>query len=99
MYLNDFCQEYLVDSLDELEILLRKRFLEEVNFFILTFKDNSSTMYDTKGKNLHAEEVLMQEVENLEKVGTWPREACGIDEHNCLGQLEDKDIKVEKHNH
>ena len=60
---------------------------------------NSSTMYDTKGKNLHAEEVLMQEVENLEKVGTWPREACGIDEHNCLGQLEDKDIKVEKHNH
>ena len=60
---------------------------------------NSSTMYDTKGKNLHAEEVLMQEVENLEKVGIWPREACGIDEHNCLGQLEDKDIKVEKHNH
>ena len=60
---------------------------------------NSSIMYDTKGKNLHAEEVLMQEVENLEKVGTWPREACGIDEHNCLGQLEDKDIKVEKHNH
>ena len=33
------------------------------------------------------------------KVGTWPREACGIDEHNCLGQLEDKDMKVEKHNH
>ena len=56
-------------------------------------------MYDTKGKNLHAEEALMQEVENLEKVGTWPREACGIDGHNCLGQLEDKDIKVEKHNH
>jgi len=37
MYLNDFSQEYLVDSFDELEILLRKRFLEEVNFFILTF--------------------------------------------------------------
>ena len=34
---------------------------------------NSSTMYDTKGKNLHAEEVLMQEVENLEKVGIWPK--------------------------
>ena len=40
MYLNDFSQEYLVDSFDELEILLRKRFLEEVNFFILTFKKN-----------------------------------------------------------
>lgn len=40
MYLNDFSQEYLVDSLDELEVLLRKRFLEEVNFFILTFKEN-----------------------------------------------------------
>ena len=40
MYLDDFSQEYLVDSLDELEILLRKRFLEEVNFFILTFKEN-----------------------------------------------------------
>ena len=40
MYLNDFSQEYLVDSLDELEILLKKRFLEEVNFFILTFKEN-----------------------------------------------------------
>ncbi len=40
MYLNDFSQEYLVDSLEELEILLRKRFLEEVNFFILTFKEN-----------------------------------------------------------
>ena len=39
MYLNDFSQEYLVDSFDELEILLRKRFLEEVNFFILTFKE------------------------------------------------------------
>lgn len=40
MYLNDFSQEYLVDSLDELEILLKKRFLEGVNFFILTFKEN-----------------------------------------------------------
>lgn len=40
MYLDDFIQEYLVDSLEELEILLRKRFLEEVNFFILTFKEN-----------------------------------------------------------
>ena len=40
MYLNDFSQEYLVDSLEELEVLLRKRFLEEVNFFILTFKEN-----------------------------------------------------------
>ena len=40
MYLDDFSQEYLVDSLDELEVLLRKRFLEEVNFFILTFKEN-----------------------------------------------------------
>ena len=40
MYLNDFSEEYLVDSLDELEILLKKRFLEEVNFFILTFKEN-----------------------------------------------------------
>ena len=40
MYLDDFSQEYLVDSLEELEILLRKRFLEEVNFFILTFKKN-----------------------------------------------------------
>ena len=40
MYLDDFSQEYLVDSLEELEILLRKRFLEEVNFFILTFKEN-----------------------------------------------------------
>jgi len=40
MYLDDFSQEYLVDSLDELEVLLRKRFLEEVNFFILTFKAN-----------------------------------------------------------
>ena len=40
MYLDDFSQEYLMDSLDELEVLLRKRFLEEVNFFILTFKEN-----------------------------------------------------------
>ena len=40
MYLNDFSQEYFVNSLDELEVLLRKRFLEEVNFFILTFKEN-----------------------------------------------------------
>ena len=40
MYLDDFSQEYLVDSLEELEILLRERFLEEVNFFILTFKEN-----------------------------------------------------------
>jgi len=40
MYLNDFSQEYLVDSLEELEILLRKRFLKDVNFFILTFKEN-----------------------------------------------------------
>lgn len=40
MYLDDFSQEYLVDSLEELGILLRKRFLEEVNFFILTFKKN-----------------------------------------------------------
>ena len=40
MYLDDFSQQYLVDSLEELEILLRKRFLEEVNFFILTFKEN-----------------------------------------------------------
>ena len=40
MHLDDFSQEYLVDSLEELEILLRKRFLEEVNFFILAFKEN-----------------------------------------------------------
>ena len=40
MYLNDFSEEYFVNSLDELEILLKKRFLEDVNFFILTFKEN-----------------------------------------------------------
>ena len=32
MYLNDFSQEYLVDSLDELEILLKKVF-----FFFFIF--------------------------------------------------------------
>ena len=37
MYLNDFSQEYFVDSLEELEILLKKRFLEEVNFFYFNF--------------------------------------------------------------
>lgn len=47
MYLDDFSQEYLVDSLDELEVLLKKRFLEEVNFFILTFKENGFPQLST----------------------------------------------------
>ena len=40
MYLNDFSQEYLVDSLEWIRNITKKRFLEDVNFFILTFKEN-----------------------------------------------------------
>ena len=52
MYLDNFSQEYLVDSLEELEILLRKRFLEEVNFFILTFKENGFLSYPLLSKGI-----------------------------------------------
>lgn len=39
MYLNDFKQEYLINSLDELNKILVKRFFQESNHFILTFQD------------------------------------------------------------
>ena len=46
-------------------------------------------------KNLHTEEVLMKEISDLKEVGTYKRTACEIDVHNCLGQLKDKDIKID----
>jgi RHS repeat-associated protein len=55
---------------------------------------NSSTVYIDK-KNLHAEEVLMRNIDDLEAVGTWKRNPCGETEHNCLKQLRDKGIKIE----
>jgi len=55
---------------------------------------NSSTVF-VDGKNLHAEEVLMKEISDLKEVGTYKRTPCGIDEHNCLGQLKDKGIKID----
>ena len=39
MYLNDFKQEYLINSLNELNNILTKRFFEDSNHFILTFED------------------------------------------------------------
>ncbi|HEU4551294.1 MAG TPA: RHS repeat-associated core domain-containing protein [Chitinophaga sp.] len=55
---------------------------------------NSSTVM-VDGKNLHAEEVLLKEVDDLKAVGTWKRAPCGPDEHNCLQQLIDKGVKIE----
>ncbi|WP_217602150.1 RHS repeat-associated core domain-containing protein [Chitinophaga sp. GbtcB8] len=55
---------------------------------------NSSTVM-VDGKNLHAEEVLLKEVDDLKAVGTWKRAPCGADEHNCLQQLIDKGVKIE----
>ena len=57
---------------------------------------NSSTVF-VDGKNLHAEEVLLKEVDDLAAVGTWKRAPCGPDEHNCLQQLIDRNIKIECH--
>ena len=55
---------------------------------------NTSTM-EVNGKNLHAEEVLLRQVSDLEAVGTWKRLPCGDTEHNCMQQLIDADIKIE----
>ncbi len=71
MYLDDFSQEYLVDSLEELEILLRKRFLEEVNFFILTFKENGFPQLSAFVKrNKCVIYYLDEEVQYISKGGT-----------------------------
>ena len=71
MYLDDFSQEYLVDSLDELEVLLRKRFLEEVNFFILTFKENGFPQLSAFVKeNKCVIYYLDEEVQYISKGGT-----------------------------
>lgn len=71
MYLDDFSQEYLVDSLEELEILLRKRFLEEVNFFILTFIENGFAQLSAFVKgNKCVIYYLDEEVQYISKGGT-----------------------------
>lgn len=57
---------------------------------------NTSTIH-VNGKNLHAEEVLLKNVDNLEAVATWKRMPCGPSEHNCMQQLTDAGIKVECH--
>lgn len=57
---------------------------------------NTSTIH-VNGKNLHAEEVLLKNVDNLEAVATWKRMPCGLSEHNCMQQLTDAGIKVECH--
>ena len=67
MYLNDFSQEYLVDSLDELEVLLRKRFLEEVNFFILTFKENGFPQLSAFVKENKCVIYYLEEVQYISK--------------------------------
>jgi RHS repeat-associated protein len=55
---------------------------------------NTSTMH-IDGQNLHAEEVLLHNVDNLEAVGTWKRTPCGEVEHNCAQQLSNRGVKVE----
>ncbi|EEF78359.1 RHS repeat-associated core domain-containing protein, partial [Phocaeicola coprophilus] len=57
---------------------------------------NTSTVH-VNGQNLHAEEVLLKNVENLKTVATWKRMPCGPGEHNCMQQLKDLGIKVECH--
>jgi hypothetical protein len=57
---------------------------------------NTSTV-QVDGKTLHAEEVLLHNIDDLESVGTWKRIPCGTTEHNCAKQLSDKGIKVECH--
>ena len=64
MYLDDFSQEYLVDSLDELEILLKKRFLEGVNFFIYYLEEE--VQYISKGKASEGIEVFVEDIYGTE---------------------------------
>ncbi|MFV0506142.1 MAG: hypothetical protein ACK5L5_05450 [Bacteroidales bacterium] len=59
----------------------------------ITSLNSSTVMVD--GKNLHAEEVRLKDVDNLDTVGTWKRVPCGSDEHDCAKQLKDKGVKVE----
>jgi hypothetical protein len=39
MYLNDFKREYTINSLEELNEILLKRYTHNANYFILTFQD------------------------------------------------------------
>ncbi|MEN7551947.1 RHS repeat-associated core domain-containing protein [Rapidithrix thailandica] len=55
---------------------------------------NTSTVH-VDGQNLHAEEVLMHKIPDMEAVGTYKRLPCGPDEHDCLGQLKRKGIKID----
>ena len=64
MYLNDFSQEYLVDSLDELEILLKKRFLEGVNFFVYYLEEE--VQYISKGGTEEGIEVFVEDIHGTE---------------------------------
>jgi hypothetical protein len=46
-------------------------------------------------KGAHAEENLLREVDDMERVGTSERAPCGPGEHNCLGQLEERGIEID----
>jgi RHS repeat-associated protein len=46
-------------------------------------------------KGAHAEENLLREVPDLQRVGTSKRSPCGASEHNCRGQLEAKGVKID----
>jgi RHS repeat-associated protein len=43
----------------------------------------------------HAEENLIREVPNLQGVGTSSRLPCGVGEHNCRGQLEQRGVRID----
>ena len=49
-------------------------------------------------KGNHAEENLMDAVENLRKVGTSKRNPCGPGEKNCAGRLRERGIEVDNVN-
>jgi RHS repeat-associated protein len=44
---------------------------------------------------LHAEEELLRDVPDLQRVGTSVRDPCGPDEHNCRQQLLDRGVEIE----
>ena len=46
-------------------------------------------------KGNHAEENLMDAIHDLKAVGTSKRDPCGPSEHDCAGQLEKRNIKVD----
>ena len=87
MYLNDFKREYTINSLEELNETLLKRYTHNANYFILTFQDEGFPQLTTFVKANEAVLYYLDTTESFISESTTKTETTAIFYENEYSQI------------